>query len=234
MEIKLEILNPTINNYNTIFEQQFEFRKNNKFTGGNWAAIGIVESPFWWNRPLQKNSNKAKLVKLETNGLYSVNLPLILENIPWKSEYNLLVTKESIPFLIQLKFKKTISNSGRQQLHELLQNTIIKTLLDIEIPKSSIVSLNNDILLNGKKIAGFEYCLKENIYCCDGILTLRFKQDSKLFDKLSYGKAKPKTAISGVFDEFKINYTKQECLNIFKSNLEYFINQAIQNDPLDE
>jgi lipoate-protein ligase A len=78
--------------------------------------------------------------------------------------------------LIQLKFKNTISEKGKNKLRSLLFNTMHKTLVELGVPDSSIANLNNDLLINGRKVAGTEYYLKDNIYCSSVIFTLKFKQ----------------------------------------------------------
>ena len=232
MEIRIEKLNPTENSYNSIIEYQFKFRKTGIFIGENLAAIGNVTAPLWWNRPLKEEADQ--IIKLEADNLYSINLPMLSEKNKWKKNYNILVNEWSIPMLMQLKFKNTISESGKNKLRSLLFNTMYKTLVELGVPDSSIANLNNDLLINGRKVAGTECYLTDNIYCSSVIFTLKFKQEQEIFSRLTYGKMKPKRQITGILDEFDIKYTKQECLNIFKSNLEYFINQVIQNDPLDE
>ena len=123
---------------------------------------------------------------------------------------------------------------GREAFQKLFFEVIFNLLTDLGIPKNSIAFLNNDVLLNGKKIAGMEYYLDDTKYCCALILTLKFKPEQELFDRLTYGKAKPKRQITGILDEFDIKYTKQECLQLFKDNLEYYLKQILQENPLDE
>ena len=49
----------------------------------------------------------------------------------------------------------------------------------------------------------------------------------ELFDKLTYGKAKPKREITGIFDEYSLNYNKTEFLELYRKNLEESLNEAL-------
>lgn len=223
--IYVEDMWPSANKYPDIIEHQFRFRKYNAFTGDNVVAIANMGEAIWWNRPQIEDTEAAW-------GTYKerpcCNLPIFLgKNKVWKSDYNVLLNKNNIPTIIQLKFKHDLTRTELNLLCEMSFTVITRTLERLGIPKSDLCIINNDLLLRGKKFVGIEQVpAGTNIYTECLFITLKYKEEKELFDQLSSGKvsATANREITGVIDEYE-TFTKEEFLKIYCEEFKNYLDQ---------
>lgn len=225
MKIKIWNLDPSKNLLPQDIYNQYYFRKTNKFIGNSFIGIGNVKTAFWWNRPL-KEENLDYLTFSEETG-YSLNMPLFDYLPKWKSNYNILINKHNAPTIIHLAFKNKLSEEEKIDLSKVTTKAIFATLKALNISEWDFGVDNNDLLLKNKKICGSERITYENIFEEDLCLTLKYKEEKYLFDKLTYGKIKTKKEISGIFDEINIPYDKEAFLELYRKNLEKSINEFL-------
>lgn len=208
------------------FEDQFQLRKYEKFTGQNEIVFADIKEPIWWNRPQIEDTNTAW--RLEKDGLYSCNLPISFgKEKRWKSNYNILVNKNNIPIGIQLKFKHELSASELKKLKCMSFSIILKTLLALGVQEKDLCVLNNDLLLKGKKFVGSESVCTNTIYTECIYITLKYEEEKEIFNRLTSGKvaATAHKQITGLLDEYP-EITRKQFLKIcseeFKKYLEQF------------
>lgn len=225
MKVKINPINPSNGIVPDILKNQFHYRKYKEFVGNSSIEIADMKEATWWNRPLAENTDQ--LLKLESDGLYSFNLPIAFNYDKWKSNYNVLLNENNAPLAIHLCFKNSLSNEEYNDLRLIATRGLYKSLLDAGVPKEEIVFLNNDILLRGKKIAGGECIHIDNIFEEDIFLTLNYLEEKETFDRLTIGKVAPKRQITGVFDEFDVKKNKLQFLEIYRKNLEDLINEFL-------
>lgn len=226
MKVKINQINPTNGLIPDILKNQFHYRKYKEFIGKSEIVIADMKEATWWNRPLAENTNQ--LLKIESDGLYSFNLPIAWTYDKWKSNYNVILNENNTPVAIHLCFKTKLSDELKSDLRKLTGRSIYKALIAAGIPEDEIVFLNNDILVKGKKIAGGECISKDNIYEENIFLTLNYSIEKPIFDRLTIGKAKPKRAITGVFDEFETKLKKEDFLKLYKKVLEEEFNLILE------
>ena len=227
MQVEIKTIEPSKNIWPEAIFNQYYFRKHKKFIGKSFIGIGDVKEAFWWNRPLPEEDRDC--IQIEKDGLASLNLPL-LNNFPnWKSKYNVLINTYNAPTIVHLQFKNNLSHEEISKLREVTLSAIIKTLKEIGFNNKDITIINNDILLKGKKICGCERIFYKNIFEEDLCLTLKYKEEENIFNRLSFGKVPPKTKITGIFDEINYSYDKAQFLTLYKKNLEVAINEVLDS-----
>lgn len=226
MKVKISQIYPSKGIFPDILKNQFHYRKYKEFIGNSEIVIADMKEATWWNRPLIENTNQ--LLKLESDGIYSFNLPLAFNYDKWKSNYNVLLNKYNAPLAIHLYFKNELSAEEYSELRLIATKAVVNTLVEVGIPREEIVFINNDILLKGKKFSGGECIHDKNIFEENIFITLHYFEEKEIFDRLTIGKIKPKRDITGVFDEFKINSTKQQFLEKYQKNLETLINNFLE------
>ena len=226
MKVTIQKVKPSNNIIPPVLYNQFHFRKYKEFKGKSEVALGIIEEPLLWNRPLIEQADQ--LLKLEDNNIYSFNLPFALTTQKWKSNYNIMINKNNAPLVIHLGFKNNLSSVELQDLKQLSTKALLNTLLEVDIPENALTFINNDILLNGKKISGGERIIKDNVYEEDSFLNLRYEEEKELFDNLSGGSFKLKNGITGIFDEFDLKISSLQFLEIYRKNLEILFNKFLE------
>lgn len=226
MKVKIKPINPSNEIIPDILNHQFHFRKYKEFIGKSAIVIADMKEATWWNRPLIENTDC--LLRKEVDNLYSFNLPIAWTGAKWKSNYNVLLNEKNAPVAIHLCFKNTISENLKLDLRSLTSKVIYQTLITAGIPKEKIAFINNDILINGKKIAGGECIIKDNIYEENIFLTLGYIEEKAIFDRLTIGKAKPKREITGAFDEFSYDFKKEAFLELYRKALEKEFNLILE------
>lgn len=218
ISIYSEKMVPSKNLNPQIMKNQFVFRKTGNFVGQNEVVVALMEEPIWWNRPLKEDTEE--LVKLEQNGIYSYNLPLYNGAPNWKSNYNLLLNKNNVPVSAHVKFKEKMSEHNYAVLRSMIYDSIYKTMIELGVPKTAMVYLNNDLLLNGKKFVGGEQIMTDTVYNDDVLITVQYASEKEIFDQLTYGKAVPKRGITGIVDEFpNLGITKEKFGEILKKHI---------------
>lgn len=203
--------------------QQFNFRKYSTWEGENSVTIIDMQEPVWWNRPLKANTEEA--LSVASDGIYQCMLPLFKETSQlWKTNYNVLVNKNNLPTLIQLKFENPLSTQQLQQLLSMSFWVILQTLIKLGVPETDLCCLNNDLLIKGKKFAGSERIYRDNIYTECLFINLKYEDEKELFSQIYQGK-KPHRLITGILDEYP-NLTKETFIEAycteFKTNLDQF------------
>ena len=223
--IYVEDMHPTANKYPDIIENQFQFRKNNQFKGENVVAIADMGEAIWWNRPQVEDTEAAWGV--HTDGLPCCNLPIFLgKNKTWKSAYNVLLNKNNIPTVVQIKFNHDLSAEEHEKLSKMSTTVILNTLDRLGVPQKDICVMNNDLLLRGKKFVGNEQIRRENIYTECLFITLKYKEEQDLFNRLTSGKvaATAHREITGVIDEYE-SFTKEDFLKIYCEEFKKYLDQ---------
>lgn len=139
-----------------------------------------------------------------------------------------MINKNNAPLVIHLGFKNNLSSVELQDLKQLSTKALLNTLLEVDIPENALTFINNDILLNGKKISGGERIIKDNVYEEDSFLNLKYNEEKDLFNNLSGGAFKLKNGVTGIFDEFNLKISKMQFLELYRKNLEIAINEFLE------
>lgn len=216
IEIKIFELAPSKGITPEIIKQHFNWRKTNKCLIENTIGIGDVKEPIWWNRPYQSDT----IIKQEPDGLYSYNLPYIYRRNDYKTGYNLLVNKNSIPLMILIRVEP---NWGFRQ-HAILDNSfsntaIYKALLDLGVDKTKLKLVNNDIIYDNKKFVGTESAIYGGWFGSASVITLKFNEEKEIFERLT-GKYKGHRNICGIQEETGNIFTKEQFLERLKIRLQ--------------
>ena len=203
-----------------IIQEQFDWRKTLCFKSNkNQIAFGNVKECLWWNRPL----NPEQLVELESDGLYSYNLPYIgPQNKLYKTNYNILVTPNTIPIVTHIKINPNWTFNQITQLENLMINSIYSTLVELGVDSTKLKKLGNDILYEDKKFVGFEQKTANGVFSQDIILTLKYKPEEKVFKRLS-GKYALARGIVGIQEETNC-FTREQFIEKLKEKILTFIN----------
>ena len=199
--------------------QQYLWRTTGVFEGDNEVYICDTLEPIWWNRPIVSEY----FVKLEDDGLWSYNLPL-LDNIPrYKTNYNSLLARNTIAYSTHIKLDDTWTDEQKQQLYYLSFNSLYDSLIELGVDKELLKVTGNDFSYNGKKFAGTERILKDNVFTENFVITLKVLPEKDIFARLTgkYVANKPLTGIeeevSNVTKEKLIDKMYEKVTNFFKS-----------------
>lgn len=203
-----------------IIQEQFNWRKTLDFESDkNQIAFGDVKECLWWNRPL----NPKQLVELESDGLYSYNLPYIgPKDKLYKTNYNILVTPNTIPIVTHIKINPNWTFNQITQLENLMINSIYDTLVELGVDRAKLKKLGNDILYEDKKFVGFEQKTANGVFSQDIILTLKYKPEEKVFKRLT-GKYALARGIVGIQEETNC-FTREQFIEKLKEKILTFIN----------
>ena len=225
--IYIEETYPTEGKYPEIVEHLYQYRKTGTFSGNNVVAIADMHEAMWWNRPLLEDTKAAW--GIHTDGLPCCNVPTVFAtDRTWKNKYNILVNKNNVPTIIQIKFPKSLTTNSIVKLYSMIFTVISRTLLRLGVNEQDLCQINNDLLLRGKKIVGVEqsYNSDTNIYTGAFFITLKYWDEKELFERLSYGKvpATAKRKITGIIDEYP-DITKEEFLKVYCEEFKDYLNQ---------
>lgn len=202
-----------------IIEDQYKWRKTLKFESPeNQVAFGDVKECFWWNRPL----NPKQLVEQEPDGLYSYNLPYIGPmNKLYKTNYNILVTPNTIPIVTHIKINPNWTFSQIDRLEWLMSDSIYYTLIELGVDKTKLKRVHNDLLYDGKKFVGIEQKTANGVFSQDIILTLKYKPEEEIFQRLT-GKYALARGIIGIQEETNC-FTREQFVEKLKEKILKFI-----------
>lgn len=204
-------------------QQQFNFRKHNSLEGDNSITIINMHEPVWWLRPFIEDTNTA--ITLDEDKGYTCMLPFFLgKNHTWKSAYNVLVNKNNLPTLIQLKFEHSLTEEEKNKLIKMSFVVIIQALLNLGVPEHDICCLNNDLLLKGKKFAGSERIWQTNIYTECLFINLKYLEEKNLFDQIYVGKKTKSREITGILDEYDF-ITKEAFIKAYCEEFKKYLDQ---------
>lgn len=223
--IYVEDMHPSANKYPDIIENQFQFRKNKQFTGENVIAIADMGEAIWWNRPQIEDTEAAWGW---TGEMPCCNLPIFLgKNKVWKSDYNVLLNKNNVPTIIQIKFNHELTSDEMTKLTQMSFTVIRNTLIRLGVAEKDLCMINNDLLLRGKKFVGIEQVpADKNIYTECLFITLKYQEEKELFDQLTHGKAEAQALkkITGLIDEYE-SFTKEDFLKIYCEEFKKYLDQ---------
>ena len=79
-------------------------------------------------------------------------------------------------------------------------NCVYTTLLELGVSEQFLTKMGNDMLFNGKKFAGGEVLLTDNVYIENILVTLQFLPEKDIFARLT-GKYAHRRPITGIADE---------------------------------
>lgn len=202
-----------------ILQDQFQWRKDLLWKSSeSQIAFGDVKECFWWNRPLGPNA----LVKQEADGLYSYNLPYIgPQNKLYKTEYNILVTPNTIPIVAHIKINPKWTSAQIARLEWLMSDSIYLTLLELGVDKTKLKRVMNDLLYDDKKFVGIEQKTANGVFTQDIILTLKYKPEEEIFKRLT-GKYALSRGIIGIMEETNC-FTREQFIETLKAKILRFM-----------
>ena len=202
-----------------IIQDQFKWRKTLQWESAeSQIAFGDVKECFWWNRPLGPNA----LVKQEADGLYSYNLPYIgPPNKLYKTKYNILVTPNTIPIVTHIKLNPKWTRSQITQLEWLMSDSIYMTLLELGADSSKLQRVMNDLLYDGKKFVGIEQKTANGVFTQNIILTLKYKPEEEIFQRLT-GKYALSRGIIGIMEETNC-FTREQFIETLQAKILRFM-----------
>ena len=208
IEFKIFTLAPSKNITPQIVYDHFSWRKTHRYTGANTIQFGDVQEPIWWNRPLKSN----QVIKKEADGLYSYNLPYMHEIMFFKSNYNLLVGKGTVPLIAHIKVNPNWNSSQKALMHDFVKKAIYNTLIKLGVDATKLTKPSNDILYDGKKFMGFEGAEHGGWYGAAAVITLNYSNEAEIFKRLT-GEYALKRSICGIQEETGNKFTKEQFIN---------------------
>ena len=211
-------VSPSNNQNPSILYDQFIWRKSNKYNGESIIGIGDVKEPVWWNRPVTSN----EVVKQESDGLYSYNLPYIYRRNDIKQYYNILVNKNSIPVIFMIKMQEHWTSAQRKALHQFVVKAAYNALIALGIKESELIMVKNDLIYHGRKFIGNEEAEYGGWYGGATIITLRYTDEKDIFARLS-GKYPTERGICGIQEESNDLFTKEQFLEKLIAEFEKLI-----------
>jgi len=217
---KTAVMQPSKNKNPEILKKQFAWRNGEKYIGDNEIVFADIKEPVWWNRPL----NSDVFVKQEDDGLWSYNLPLAWrhESVAWKANYNVLLNKNNLPVAGMLKINPDWTVQELEKVNRLLIDSTYNALIKLGVNKDKLQQPDNDLLYNGKKFFGLELINKNGWLSIDCFITLKYKEEQELFDRLTGHFVKYK-AITGILEETEL-FTKEQFIKALTEEMNSILN----------
>lgn len=218
-QFKILEVAPSKNINPQIIQDQFNWRKNLRWSSTeSIIAFGDVKECLWWNRPLHPSTP----VKQEEDGLYSYNLPYIgpMSRL-YKTEYNILVTPNTIPIVAHIKINPRWTFNQISRLEWLLSDSIYSTLIELGVDKDKLKRVGNDLLYDNKKFVGIEQKTANGVFSQDIILTLKYKPEEEIFKRLT-GEFALSRGIIGIQEETNC-FTREQFIETLKSKILKFM-----------
>ena len=215
IKFKTAIMAPSEDENPEILKKQFDWRNGLKYDGESEIVFADIKENVWWNRPL----NSDVFVKQEEDGLWSYNLPLAWrqESAAWKANYNVLLNKDNLPVAGMIKINRHWTVDDFTKLKRLLIDGVYNALLKLGVSKDKLQQPGNDILYDGKKFFGVETIIKDGWFSINCFITLKYKPDKEVFDRLSGHFVKYKS-ITGIMEETEL-FTKEEFIEALTKEL---------------
>lgn len=176
-----------------------------------------MQEPIWWNRPLQSDN----LVKQEADGLWSYNLPIIVGNAGNKSQYNMLLNKNSVPVAIHLKMNPVWTDLQKERLKSFMLKTVYQVLIELGVDKENLAFSKNDLLYKGKKFLGDEQKISNGVFTENTIITLEYTPEKEIFERLT-GKYALARGITGIIEETNC-FTKEQFIEKLLEKIKLFL-----------
>lgn len=200
-----------------VIKDQFNWRKSLKFNSKtNYITIIDIEEPVWWNRPLTSDT----LIKLETDGLWSYNLPYIGNHPDFKTGYNLLLSKNSIAISLHIRLNPRWTPTQTNSLKDSLSDIVYQSLIELGVKEEFLACPKNDMLYKGKKFLGHEQKIANGVLSQDAVLTLYYTPEKDLFERLT-GKYALSRGITGIIEETNC-FTKEQLISTIYNKFKLF------------
>ena len=217
LHISIEQMNPSLNITPSVIKEQFNWRNNKQQKSSkNYITIIDIKEPVWWNRP----SDSAILLKQETDGLYSYNLPFLGNRADFKTKYNLLLNKNSIPIANHILIEPHWSKDQIEALTKMTSNSVYSALIELGVDANNLSFSHNDILYKGKKFMGYEQLISNGVFTEDIVITLEYTPEKEIFQRLT-GKYALTRGITGIVEETQC-FTKQQLIDKLLTKFEAF------------
>lgn len=217
ININTKPLAPSKNEHANLFNQ-YKWRTTKEFIGDNEIVIGDIKEAIWWNRPLTSNV----FCKKESDGLYSYNFPFWQgERLAFKTEYNVLLNKNSIPIAVHIKIPDNWTDKQKLLLKKMVYSCMYDTLIDLGVDKKSLGQPKNDFYYQDKKFSCGEQIFEDDVFTQNVIITLQAEPERELFNKLSGKYANAKT-ITGIQEQVS-SITKEIFIETLIKKLENYI-----------
>lgn len=218
IKISIQTLAPSKNEHSTLIPRQYLWRTEHKFIGENEIGIADIQEPIWWNRPLTSDI----FCKQEDDGLYSYNLPFWEgEKRAFKTGYNVLLNKNSVPIAVHLQIDDTWTDEQRTYLDDMVDCCLYNTLIELGVFAEDLNLPRNDFYWRTKKFACGEKIFKDNVFTQNTIVTLRMQPEKEIFDRLT-GKYAHAKEITGIIEEVP-GITKAKFIEVLIKHLQSYV-----------
>ena len=218
LKIYIDIIEPSKSLTPQLIQEQFEWRKSLTWSSlCSQIVIADIKEPVWWNRPV----NPDTLLKQEPDGLYSYNLPFVGDPTDFKTGYNLLLNKNSIPLGVHIKLNPTWDSHHIEALSKMIVNSVYSSLVELGVEAEDLSRKHNDLLYKGKKFMGEEQKLANGVFSENAVITLAYKPEEKIFQRLT-GKYALTRGITGIMEETRC-FTKQQFIEKLLEKIAAFI-----------
>ena len=154
----------------------------------------------------------------------SCNLPYIKHEASFKTGYNILVNKNSVPVTAHIKIDASWTPNDLQKAKTMAADTICSTLVKLGADGSKLKKIGNDVLYENKKFMGNEYALENGVLSEDLVITLEYSPEKDIFKRLT-GKYALCRGITGIIEETGRIFTKEQFIAELKSELESAISE---------
>lgn len=199
IKVCVEALQPSKGIHSSILPCQFTWRTTGDFVGENKIAIADIQEPIWWNRPLTSDV----FCKTEEDGLCSYNFPFWQndrEDRAFKTAYNVLLNKNSVPVAIHIKLDESWTETQIQSLHSLLSTCVQETLIELGVDPTDLRHSGNDFYIKNKKFSCGEHIFRDSVFTQNIVITMQLLPEKEIFDRLTGQYAHRKT-LTGIADE---------------------------------
>ena len=218
LQLSVERMAPSCDVTPKVIMEQFKWRLNKQLAPEqNYITIIDIEEPVWWNRPAESNT----LVKQEADGLCSYNLPFLGNRADFKTGYNLLLNKNSIPIANHIKINPSWTQDQIEALSKMITNAVYSALLDLGVAAEKLSFKHNDILYEGKKFVGYEQLISNGVFSEDIVITLEYTPEEEIFQRLT-GKYALARGITGIIEETQC-FTKQQFIEKLLEKITAFV-----------
>ncbi len=214
IDIHKLIMKPSENKIPEILYAQFNWRKTGIYKGESEIVVADNQEAIWWNRPLESNT----LCKLETDGIYSFNLPFIGGVDIYKTGYNLLLNKNSVPVAGLIKVNSKWGQAEYKILNTLASTAVYNTLVKLGVNKDRLTTHHNDMLFDGKKFMGTEEKISGGWKSINIVITMQYAPEKDIFDRLT-GKYAQSKGITGIIEETNL-FTKEQFIDTLIEELQ--------------
>lgn len=216
------ILKPSAGEHSILYNQ-FIWRTEKRWVGESEIAIADIQEPIWWNRPYISDT----FCKQEEDGMYSYNLPLYSGQDSFKTKYNFLLNKHSVPIAIHIKLDDTWTEEDKQLLSVMCHKCVYETLIDLGVSRDDLTTPRNDLLFQGRKFAGDEHAGSGDVYSENMSITLQALPEQEIFQRLK-GQYALRRPITGISEEVP-SVTKEAFIERLIERLNLYIEEHFNN-----